>query len=74
MHTRELTSAFTCLLKILFGNTTSIPLSQRGDTLGIFLLTINVTIKIPGNSLHIPNQAIHIQSVLLPNISFDFYS
>ena len=37
-----------------------------------FFLTIYVMIKIPGISLHISNQVIHIQVMLLPNISFDF--
>ena len=45
-----------------------------GNTLGIFFLTVYVTIKIPRISLHITNQVIHIQIMLLPNICFDFSS
>ena len=45
-----------------------------GDTLGIFFLIAYVTKKIPRISLHITNQVIHIQIVLLPDICFDFSS
>ena len=39
-----------------------------GNTVGIFFLTVYVTIKIPRISLHITNQVIHKQIMLLPNI------
>ena len=73
-HIRELAVEFTCFLKILLGKTTSLLLFQGGNTLGIFFLTVYVTIKIPRISLHITNQVIHIQIMLLPNICFDFSS
>ena len=44
------------------------------NTLGIFFLTVYVTIKIPRISLHITNHVIHIQIMLLPNICFDLSS
>ena len=47
---------------------------KGGNTLGIYFLTVYVTIKIPRISLHITNQVIHIQIMLLPNIAFDFPS
>ena len=51
---------------------------KGGNTLGVFFLTVYVkvreTIKIPRTSLHITNQVIHKQIMLLPNIGFDFPS
>ena len=47
---------------------------KGGNTLGIFFLTVYITIKIPRISLHITNQVIHIQIMLLPYICFDFSS
>ena len=73
-HIRELTIEFTCLLEIQLSKTTSVPLFSKEDTLGVLFLTVYVTIKIPGASLHTTNQVINIKLVLLPNISFDFSS
>ena len=44
----------------------------KGGIPWVFFLTVYVTIKIPRISLHITNQVIHIQIMLLPNIGFDF--
>ena len=54
-HIRELAVEFTCFLKTRLGKTTSLPLFQggEGNTLGIFFLTVYLTIKIPRISLHI---------------------
>ena len=73
-HIRELAIELTCFLEIFLGKTTSLPLFHRGNTLGIFFLIVYVTIKILRISLHITNQVIHIQIMLLPNIGFDFPS
>ena len=73
-HIRELAVEFTCFLKISLGKTTSLPLFQGGNTLGIFFTDCLCNDKIPRISLHITNQVIHIQIMLLPNICFDFSS
>ena len=44
------------------------------NAFGIFPLTFDIPIKIPGISISIPNQVIDIQVMLLPYISFDFPS
>ena len=71
-HIREL--VVHLLSQNLIGQDHFLASFSRGDTLGIFFLTVYVTIKIPRISLHITHQVMYIQIVLLPNICFYFSS
>ena len=61
-HICELTIEFCYFLRIRLSNTTSILFCffQRGNTLGVFFLTIDVPIKTLGISLNITNQVVNI--------------
>ena len=71
-HIRKLTIEFLCLFKVRLSNTLSIPPFQEWNTLGVFFLTIDVTIEVSGVCLNITNQVVHMQIILFSYISLHF--
>ena len=83
MNEADLTRRGTKLCSVLVNTSVNWPLNSlaflksdwaKGEYLGYLFLTVYVTIKIPRIRLHITNQVIHIQIMLLPNFCFDLFS
>ena len=64
-HICKLTIEFLCLFEVRLSNTLSILPFQGWNTLGVFFLTMDVSIEVSGVCLNITNQVSHIQIVLL---------
>ena len=65
---------FICLFQFRFSNTVTISPLKGWDPLSVFLLTIYVSIEVSEISLHVTNQVIDIQIVLLLDIGLYFPS
>ena len=73
-HIRKVTIKFICLFPFRFSNTITISPFKGWDALGVFLLTIYVSVEVSGISLNATNQVIDIHIVLLFDIGLYFQS